>query len=162
MQSKDIAGLIPCSACEYSGNPPENRFCGRCGAPLERALARGGDLAPRAESRVVRKRFLPYRLGPVGKTLAVSLAVLAADAGLAWLRHRIEKTGRSALSLDPADHAWREKSGNSLEYLHSYTLREAALLLRDEKGTRGWFSSELTVKVNNDSGERVAAFVDRE
>jgi hypothetical protein len=80
-------------------------------------------------------------LGPVGKTVAVSLAAV----GLAWLRHRLEKTDRSALP----NHMWREEEPKGgPQYLHGYFLREAALLLREEQETRGWLYSELTVRSN--------------
>ena len=143
-KSKDVAEPGSCPGCGYPENPPENRFCGRCGASLERPLAGGTELVPRAkESRVtLRERFLPSRLGPVGKTVAVSLAAVAADVGLAWLRHRMEKTGRSALPHD-AGPTRREGPGDGPEYLHGYFLKEATLLLREGRETRGWFFSEL-------------------
>ena len=140
-KSKDVARADSCPRCGHPENPPENRFCGRCGASLERSLVRSGELAPRAkEGRVtLRERFLPSRLGPVGKTVAVSLAAVAADAGLAWLRHRLEKTDRPTLLRDVG---FEDDS----EYLHGYFLKEAALMLREGRETRGWFSSELTIR----------------
>jgi len=74
-----------CPACQH-GNPLDDRFCGKCGAPLERQLlARRGD-APLA----VAGRQLPVTWQQFGKTVALSVAALAAEAGLAWLRKRIE------------------------------------------------------------------------
>jgi hypothetical protein len=74
-----------CPACQH-GNPLDDRFCGKCGAPLERQLpARRGD-AP----LVVAGRQLPVTWQQFGKTVALSVAALAAEAGLAWLRKRIE------------------------------------------------------------------------
>ena len=148
-KSRDVAELSSCPVCGNPENPPENRFCGLCGASLERTLARSSrELAPRArEGRVtLKERFLPGRLGPVGKTVAVGLATVAADVGLAWLRHRLQKTDRPALSHD-VDRAWREGlRGGGSEYLHGYFLKEAALMLREGGDTRGWFSSELTIR----------------
>jgi hypothetical protein len=136
--------------CGHPRNPPENRFCGRCGASLERSLVRSRELALRVkESKVaLRERFLPGGLGPVGKTVAVGLAVAAADVGLAWLRHRLEKTDQRTLAHD-VGRAWRkEGAGDGPEYLHGYFLKEAALLLREGEKTHGWFSSELEIRSN--------------
>ena len=110
-------------------------------------MVRRGELASRAtESRVtLRERFLPRGLGPVGKTVAVSLAAVAADVALAWLRHRLEKTDRPVLTHD-VGRMWQEEvPTGGPEYLHGHFLREAVLLVRDGRETRGWFSSELTI-----------------
>ena len=149
-KSKDAAGPGPCPGCGHPENPPENRFCGRCGASLERALARRSEeLAPRAkESRVtLRERFLPGRLGPAGKTVAAGLAVVAADVGLTWLRHRLEKTGRPlAVPREVGLARQEEGPGGGPEYLHGYLLKEAMLfLLREGRDTRRSYSSELTI-----------------
>ena len=77
-----------CPACQH-GNPLDDRFCGKCGAPLERQLP-----ARRGESRlVVAGRNLPVTWQQLGKTVALSAAALAAEAGLAWLRRRLEAGG---------------------------------------------------------------------
>jgi hypothetical protein len=74
-----------CPACQH-GNPLDDRFCGKCGAPLERQLpARRGDAA-----LTVAGRQLPVTWQQFGKTVALSVAALAAEAGLAWLKRRIE------------------------------------------------------------------------
>jgi hypothetical protein len=74
-----------CPACQH-GNPLDDRFCGKCGAPLERQLpARRGD-APLS----VAGRQLPVTWQQFGRTVALSVAALAAEAGLAWLRKRME------------------------------------------------------------------------
>ena len=74
-----------CPACQH-GNPLDDRFCGKCGTPLERQLpARRGD-AP----LTLAGRQLPVTWQQFGKTVALSVAALAAEAGLAWLRRRIE------------------------------------------------------------------------
>jgi len=74
-----------CPAC-LQGNPVNDRFCGKCGAAIERQLpARRGDT-----QLTVAGRNLPVTWQQLGKTVALSVAAVAAEAGLAWLRHRIE------------------------------------------------------------------------
>ena len=74
-----------CPTCQH-GNPLNDRYCGKCGAALERQLpARVGD-AP----LTIAGRQLPVTWQQLGKTVALSAAALAAEAGLAWLRRRIE------------------------------------------------------------------------
>ena len=83
---------VPCPRCRQE-NPPRNRFCGSCGAPL----TSGEQLAMRQEHRPVPAgRAWPAKLGPVGKALAVVVAALAAEAGLSWLRHKIGEEERSS------------------------------------------------------------------
>ena len=85
-----------CPRCRH-GNPLENRFCGACGSPLVSGtqLARRPENSPTTASR----NLLPAELKPVGRALAVGLAALAAEAGLAWLRHRAEGSHRSSLPV---------------------------------------------------------------
>lgn len=74
-----------CPACQH-GNSPNDRFCGKCGAPLERQLPmRVGD-----GRLVIAGRQLPVTWGQFGRTVALSAAALAAEVGLAWLRRRID------------------------------------------------------------------------
>lgn len=146
-KSNDVVGPEPCPGCGNPENPSENRFCGRCGASLERSLVRRGALATRAKERRVtlRERFLPDALGPVGKTVALGLAAVVADVGLAWLRHRLEQTDRPVLSRD-VTRAWREgRPTAGSEHLH-YSLKERAFFFREGRETHGWFSSELTIR----------------
>ena len=84
----------PCPQCRHD-NPPENRFCGACGAALKRdgLLVRWTEDSP----TTARRALLPAELKPVGKALAVGLATLAAWAGLMWLRRRAEGSGRPSL-----------------------------------------------------------------
>lgn len=75
-----------CPQCQH-GNPLENRFCGRCGTSLER-----NELAPRPDAGLtIAGHNLPVQFKQVGQAMAVSLAALAAEAGLAWLRRRVER-----------------------------------------------------------------------
>ncbi len=73
-----------CPRCRHA-NPPENRFCGWCGASLESSH----ELVPRQEGALTAvRRTVPAKLGPAGKVVAVGLVTLAAEVGLSWLRHR--------------------------------------------------------------------------
>ena len=150
-KSEDVAGFDPCPECGHPENPPENRFCGRCGTSLERLSARRGELASQAQNSGVtlKERFLPDGLRPVGKTVAVGLAIVTTEVGLAWLRHRLEKkAGQPALPHNVVSREWRaERPGSgSEEHLRGYFLKEVAFLVRDEREIRGWSSSELTIK----------------
>jgi hypothetical protein len=80
-----------CPACQH-GNPLDDRFCGKCGAPLERQLSARRTDAP----LTVAGRQLPVTWQQFGKTVALSVAAVAAEAGLAWLRKRIESGAASA------------------------------------------------------------------
>jgi hypothetical protein len=74
-----------CPQCQH-GNPLENRFCGSCGTTLEQRHA------PQHETRLATTSpALPVQAQQVGKAVALSLATLAAEAGLAWLRRRVER-----------------------------------------------------------------------
>ncbi len=74
-------------------NPPRNRFCGSCGT----LLTSGEQLATREYRPVPAGRAWPAKLGPVSKVLAVSVAALAAEACLSWLRTKIGAEDRSSL-----------------------------------------------------------------
>jgi hypothetical protein len=88
--------------------PPENRFGGSCGTPLETA---GRDLVARREGNLtLMGHALPVKPGPVGKTLAVGLVMLAVRAGMSWLRYRTSAGNRSsALSAREPDTAVPER-----------------------------------------------------
>ncbi|KPV50046.1 hypothetical protein SE17_29220 [Kouleothrix aurantiaca] len=83
-----------CPACQH-GNPLNDRYCGKCGAPLERQLPARRDAAP----MVVAGRQLPVTWQQFGKTVALSAAALVAEAGLTWLRHRMENTPPTSTAL---------------------------------------------------------------
>jgi hypothetical protein len=107
----------PCLLCRQE-NPPMNRFCGSCGAPLTSSE----QLATRQEhSPVPAGRAWPSKLGPAGKALAVGVAVLAAEAGLSWLQRRIGTEERSSLP------AVRDTGSASRHYLVSQSLEEIFL-----------------------------------
>lgn len=88
-----------CPICQH-GNPLDDRFCGKCGAALERQLP-----MRRADARLtIAGRDLPVTWRQLGRTVALSAATLAAEAGLAWLRRRIE-AGSSIIPTSPAQAA---------------------------------------------------------
>jgi Double zinc ribbon len=104
----------PCPPCQHE-NPPENRFCGSCGA----RLTSGEQLATRQERYPVpATRTWPTILGPAGKALAVGVAVLAAEASLSWLRCKVQAEDRSSLP------ALRGADSTSRGYLVSQSLEE--------------------------------------
>lgn len=92
----EARSTTPCPQCRH-GNPPENHFCGACGVALESI----GQLVRRPENSptMARRSLLPAELKPVGRALAVGLATLAAEAGLAWLRRRAEGSDRASLTF---------------------------------------------------------------
>jgi zinc-ribbon domain len=105
---------VQCPRCRQE-NPPRNRFCGSCGAPL----VSGEQLATRQEHRPVQAgRAWPAKLGPVSKALAVGVAVLAVEAGLSWLQRRIGTEERSSLP------AVRDADSASGGYLLGQSLEE--------------------------------------
>jgi hypothetical protein len=108
---------ISCPVCRHE-NPPENRYCGSCGT----ALADSGQLVPRPQhSPAETVRSLPAKLGPSGKALALGLAALAAEAGLLWLRRRVERA-----DLTPLPNT--QDSGSPVsEYLLSQSLEEVSV-----------------------------------
>jgi predicted amidophosphoribosyltransferase len=76
-----------CPACQY-GNPLDNRYCGACGGPLAHdALARSGPAA----ITIAGQQLPVAQIKQVGKVLAVSLATVAAEAGMAWLRRKADE-----------------------------------------------------------------------
>ncbi len=100
-----------CPACQH-GNPMENRFCGACGASLERdALAKR-----EPDAIVVAGQSIPLaQIRQVGKAVAVGLAAMAAEAGIAYLMRRagLNNEGKplradlpgTALAVRPAAHS---------------------------------------------------------
>ncbi len=111
-----------CPRCRHQ-NPTENRFCGRCGAPL----ASGGELVPRHRGGSVTTaagRALLANLGSVGGALAVGAAALVAEAFLSRLGRRVDR-GRPS---PPATPSGSRLVGRGLEEV---------LVLLDEGDRRG-------------------------
>ena len=112
----------PCPRCRQE-NPPRNRFCGSCGAPLRS----GEQLATRQEHRPVwAGRVWPAKLGPVSKALAVGAAALATEAGLTWLRRKIGAEDRSSMP------AVRRAGSASRAYLVGRSMEEVLLQAWDD------------------------------
>lgn len=79
-----------CPHCQH-GNPLDNRFCGQCGAPLERTNTTTDIVQSQQPGLPVLSSInVPPELRHMGKAIAVGLAALAAEAGMAWIRRRIE------------------------------------------------------------------------
>ena len=126
-----------CPRCRH-GNPHENRFCGACGSPLasgEQLARRPAESSPTAASR----GLLPVELKPVGRALAVGLAALAAEAGLAWLRRRAVGSDRPSLP------ATRGTEPAILEHPVYQSFEEVHVLLR-EGGFESRMFAQLTVR----------------
>jgi len=109
-----------CPSCGH-GNPTENRFCGSCGVSLKG----GQQLRPRQRDGGVSRAdtALPGRLVPLGKALTVSVVILAAEAGLSWLRRRTEREDRSSMP------AARNTSTGVPGHLVNQSLEEVIVLL---------------------------------
>ena len=128
----------PCPRCRHQ-NPTENRFCGRCGAPL----ASGGELVPRRRGGRVTtaaSRALPANLGTVGGALVVGAVALVAEALLSRLGRRVDRGHPSPLAVP---------SGTRLV---GRGLEEVLVLLEEgdrggrvfERRAAGWFYAAQT------------------
>ncbi len=113
---------IQCPRCRQE-NPPGNRFCGSCGAPL----TSGEQIATRQDHNPVPAgRAWPAKLAPAGKALTVGVAVLAAEVGVSWLRRKIGAEDRSSM---PAVRS----TGSALHgYLLSQSLEEGLVQIWEE------------------------------
>lgn len=106
-----------CPECQ-TNNPMKNRFCGHCGAPLTREA-----IAPFAGSKLtVGRGEMPMaQLRQVGQAVAVSLLTIAAEAGLNWLRRRLEAEpanvdAPSGAALVPQSHPRPERGSYTAVY----------------------------------------------
>jgi uncharacterized OB-fold protein len=114
-----------CPLCRYE-NPPANRFCSHCGA----SLTSKGQLTPRPEAKSAAViRFLPTKISPASKALAVGLAVLATEAGLAWLRRRVEYDDRLSplATRTPKSAGFEHITGQSVEEVFVWLQKEGKL-----------------------------------
>jgi hypothetical protein len=124
----------PCPRCRQE-NPPRNRFCGSCGAPLRS----GEQLATRQEHRPVPAgRVWPAQLGPLSKALAMGVAALATEAGLSWLRRKIGAEDRSSMP------AVRRARSASRGYLLGQSVEEVLLQTWDD--SHGQFVARREVR----------------
>ncbi len=92
-----------CSQCQH-GNPIDNRFCGRCGHTLDtpRLPEASSNTGSTALMRTMPQ--LPAEMRQLGTSLAIGLAALAAEAGMAWLRRRVERIGMIPAPTAPTTH----------------------------------------------------------
>jgi hypothetical protein len=128
-----MADQTPCPRCRRE-NPPDYCFCGSCGAPL----TGGEQLATREEHHPVPAgRAWPAKLGPVSKALALSVAVLATEAGLSWLRNKIGAEDRSSVP------AVRGVGSASRGYLFSQSLEEVLLQTWEDSQSRAFGRREV-------------------
>lgn len=81
-----------CSQCQH-GNPIENRFCGRCGHTLDTPRLPDASSSMGSTALMSPSADLPAEIRQIGTGLAIGLAALAAEAGMAWLRRRVERIG---------------------------------------------------------------------
>ena len=76
-----------CPACQQA-NPIDDRFCGKCGGPLERQLP-----VRLADTRLtIAGRNLPITWHQLGKTVALSAAALAAAINIHCFRRNCNPT----------------------------------------------------------------------
>jgi hypothetical protein len=124
-----------CPRCRHE-NPPENRFCGSCGASLE---ASSDLVARRGNKPTVMSHGLPANLGPASKAVAVALATLAAQAGLSWLRHRAKAGDRrpTLTTRRPGTAASERLFGQGLEEV---------LIHKLEGEHRSWVFAQRTMR----------------
>jgi hypothetical protein len=78
-----------CPACRY-GNTVDSHYCSKCGTALERIVPASRAPTQASTAITIAGRMLPVRWRQIGTTVAVGAAALAAEAGIAWLRRRIE------------------------------------------------------------------------
>lgn len=84
-----------CPHCA-AGNPTEQAYCGQCGTLLALSLAH------RAPSQLARRPIrLPVQWKETGKVVALGVATLAAEAGLAWLHRRQQPLAKTATAIQP-------------------------------------------------------------
>lgn len=82
-----------CPNCEAS-NPIDNRYCGRCGASLNRyAIVPSPSRAPIP----IRKPWQSLAQAPAAKAAAVGLGTVLLRLAVAWLRRRSEQPYRPVL-----------------------------------------------------------------
>ena len=74
-----------CPRCKH-GNPMDNRFCGQCGCSIEPQSEQPSLVAATGTALAKYVPQVPDEVKQMGKTLAISLAALAAEASLTWLR----------------------------------------------------------------------------
>jgi hypothetical protein len=77
-----------CPACKY-GNTVDSQYCNKCGAALERLVRAQPEPST---ALATRGKALPVKWQQIGKTVAIGAVALAAEAGISWLKRRIEQS----------------------------------------------------------------------
>lgn len=90
-----------CPRCER-GNPSEQAYCGDCGMFLQDSVA---PLAQRPIASLTQRPVaIPAQWKQAGKVVALGVATLAAEAGMAWLQRRQQPLARTT-AQSPAKNA---------------------------------------------------------
>jgi len=71
-----------CPSCS-AGNPGDQPYCGQCGSPFEQRLTH-----TRTTPLARRSIHVPARWQQASKVVALGIASLAAEVGIAWLQRR--------------------------------------------------------------------------
>ncbi len=93
-----------CPNCEAS-NPIENRYCGRCGASLNRYA-----IVPSPRRAVIpaQKPWQSLAQAPAARAAAVGLGTILLRLAVAWLRRRSEQPAQPVLRRQSAPHTISE------------------------------------------------------
>lgn len=76
-----------CPRCD-AGNPSDNAFCGQCGAALQPHES-VQPLARKQSAAIARRSIhIPAQWKQTGKVVALGMATIAAEVGMAWLNRR--------------------------------------------------------------------------
>lgn len=123
-----------CPACRF-GNAVDSRYCNKCGAPLEWLVR---DKPEPSTALMVAGRALPVRWKQIGTTVAIGAAALAAEAGLSWLRRRIEGGTTTQLARTPEAQAPAEQAQTQLGHRKITTILSQRVIevSDDADGTR--------------------------
>jgi hypothetical protein len=100
-----------CPLCRHD-NPPENRFCGSCGARL-----RSEELVPRHRLSLA-GRALPAKAKSAGKVVAAGAAAVVAKVALSWLRRRLSADDRPSAASRGQPAPYRRLVVYSVEEVH--------------------------------------------
>lgn len=85
-----------CSSC-LAGNSPDHTHCDQCGAPFDQPLVRQPP-APLAQ----RPTAFPAQWKQAGRVVALGMAAVAAEVGLALLQQRQQRRGTPLAVRQPA------------------------------------------------------------
>ena len=120
-----------CPACQH-GNPLDDRYCGKCGVPLERqVLARRGEGA-----LTIAGHHLPVTWRQVGKTAALGAAALVAEVGMVWLRRKLAQPDGADAALAKIQATPVKRGGNASQQGSAVTIvsQRVIQILRKDDG----------------------------